>query len=191
MNEIDINPANKTLSIPDMLLRCNEIASLQETAEKSWTSKSYYLKTHQKIVVHPNSQEVSNCILIYPSLPEGTCAVVEPLPSFEKQTDLCSTSWLAKLDDARSTPFGLLMVTSAIITVPQNTKAAKFMISTPKHVSCIQPLNPEIFDGTLESFNARFYLSGSHSWHWKAKSRWVLVSNSRNTWKSWRTNKHQ
>ena len=34
-NEININPSNRTLSVPDMTLQLNEVASLQGTAEKS------------------------------------------------------------------------------------------------------------------------------------------------------------
>ena len=134
-----------------MTLQLNEIASLEGKITKSFRKKSYYLKTQQKLVIKPNTQEVSKCILAYSELPEGTCAVVEPLSKFEKQTGLCVTSSLAKLDSARSTPIGFLNVTTTNITVPKDTKIAKLLILTPKQASYIQPLNPELLSEHLNN----------------------------------------
>ena len=82
---------------------------------------------------------------MYPNIPDDTCAVVQPLRYFEKQTGLCLTSSLVKLDDTKRTPIGFFRVTSTIITVPKDTKIAKFFILTPKQASYIQPLNAELF----------------------------------------------
>ena len=111
-----------------MTLQLNEIASLEGKITKSFRRKSYYLKTQQKLVIKPNTQEVSNCIIAFSELPEGTCAVVEPLSNFEKQTGLCLTSSLAQLDSAEKTqqlinqlsfkPFCLDASTSPIKALP-------------------------------------------------------------------------
>ena len=66
-NNITINPSNRTLSFPEMTLQLNEIASLEGKITKSFRRKSYYLKTQQKLVIKPNTQEVSNCILLTPN----------------------------------------------------------------------------------------------------------------------------
>ena len=55
---------------------------------------------HESFTVKPSATEIVPCSLNHGTFPDGSVAIVEPNPKYEKETGLCVTSAFFKLDKA-------------------------------------------------------------------------------------------
>ena len=106
-NYILIQPKIRTLKLPDALIQLIEGIYKDGKISFLTTKKNLFLHFTQNLVIKPNSSEIITCILPAESFPEGTVASVEPNPRFEKQTGLCVTSAIVKLDAKKQASLGV------------------------------------------------------------------------------------
>ena len=65
--------------------------------------------------IKPNASEIVTCSLSNESFPEGTVAIVEPNPKFEKETGLCVTSAIDKIDEKKEVQLGVLNIMPSMV----------------------------------------------------------------------------
>ena len=145
-----------------MTLQLNEI-SPTGNVKKTYSKQKFQLKTTEKVVIRPNSQEVLNCNLTNDGLPIETNAIVEPLPNFERKTGRCLTSTIGCSDAQRQMPIGFLNVQSTLILVPKGTLVAKVTLLSPQQAQYLQPVNPELMTNYINQSVTELIASSNSS----------------------------
>ena len=85
-NDISIHPRTRTLKLPNITLQLTERIHKDGKVSSLTPKKNLFLHSIQNYSVQPNTSEIITCSLSAESFPEGTVAIVEPNPRFEKQT---------------------------------------------------------------------------------------------------------
>ena len=153
-NDISIHPKTRTLKLPNMTLQLTERIHKDGKVSSLTPKKNLFLHSIQNYSVQPNTSEIITCSLSAESFPEGTVAIVEPNPRFEKQTGLCVTSAIVKLNDQKQVSLGILNILPYKVTVTKNVPVAKVTILTAKQAQYLHPINPELlFDHLTKSIN--------------------------------------
>ena len=149
---ISIHLRTRTLKLPNMTSQLTERIHKDGKVSSLTPKKNLFLHSIQNYSVQPNTSEIITCSLSAESFPEGTVAIVEPNPRFEKQTGLCVTSAIVKLNDQKQVSLGILNILPYKVTVPKNVPVAKVTILTAKQAQYLHPINPELlFDHLTKS----------------------------------------
>ena len=107
-HDILIHPKTRTLKLPNMTIQLTERVHKDGKMFSLTTKKNLFLHAAQTLSVKPNTSEIIQCTLSTESFPEGTLAIVEPNPRFEKRTGLCVTSATVKFDAKKQVALGIL-----------------------------------------------------------------------------------
>ena len=143
-NDISIHPKTRTLKLPHITLQLTERIHKNGKISSLTSKKNLFLHSNQSITIKPNTSEIITCSLPQNTFPEGTVALVEPSPKFEKETGLCLTSAIVKLNKDNQTSLGVLNILPHNITISNNTQVARVTILTPKQAAYLQPINPAL-----------------------------------------------
>ena len=108
--DIVIHPRTRTLKLPHITLQLTERIHKDGKISSLQAKKNLFLRATQSVTVNPNSSEIVVCSLNHVTFPEDTIAMVEPNPKFEKETGLCVTSAIVKLDKDNKVSLGVINV---------------------------------------------------------------------------------
>ena len=154
-NDISIHPKTRTLKLPHLTIQLTERIHKNGKISSLTAKKNLFLHSTQAMSIKPNASEIVTCSISNDSFPEGTVAIVEPNPNFEKQTGLCVTSAIVKLNEKKEVQLGVLNIMPNIVKIARNASIAKVTILTAKQAQYLQPISPELFSQHLnKSFNA-------------------------------------
>ena len=148
-NDNSIQPRTRTLKLPNMTLQLTERINKDGKVSSLTPKKNLFLHSIQNYSVQPNSSEIITCSLSAESFPEGTVAIVEPNPRFERQTGLCVTSAIVKIDEQKQVSLGILNILPHKVTVSKNAAVAKVTILTAKQAQYLHPISPELLTDHL------------------------------------------
>ena len=171
-HDILIHPKTRTLKLPNMTIQLTERVHKDGKISSLTTKKNLFLHAAQTLSVKPNTSEIIQCTLSTESFPEGTVAIVEPNPRFEKQTGLCVTSAIVKFDSKKQVSLGILNLLPHQVTVQKNAQVAKVTILTASQAQYLQPVNPEILtdhlnksiNGLIADSENKVYPSNDEFW---------------------------
>ena len=128
---------NLTIQLTERIHKDGKVSSLTQ-------KKNLFLHSTQSLTVNPNSSEILTCTLSTEAFPEGTVAIVEPNPRFEKETGLCVTSAIVKFNEKKQVSLGILNILAHKVTVSKNASIAKVTILTAKQAQYLQPVSPAL-----------------------------------------------
>ena len=131
-NDIVIHPRTRTLKLPHITLQLTERIHKHGKISSLQAKKNLFLRATQSVTVNPNSSGIVVCSLNHVTFPEDTIAMVEPNPKFEKETGLCVTSAIFKLDKDNKVSLGVINVLPHKLTIGKDTSIARITILTAK-----------------------------------------------------------
>ena len=154
-NDISIHPKTRTLKLPNLTIQLTERIHKNGKISSLTTKKNLFLHATKATSIKPNASEIVTCSLSNESFPEGTVAIVEPNPKFEKETGLCVTSAIVKIDEKKEVQLGVLNIMPSIVKISRNASIARVTILTTKQAQYLHPISPELLTQHLnKSFNA-------------------------------------
>ena len=136
-NDVTINCNTQRLHFPDMTAQLNMIMQEDGKPKKVCGKSTYPVHTTKKIVIQPNEQTIVMCKvdgLEKTGTTNPTCGIIEPLPSFEKRTDLCVTSSISKATEEDLLPVGVINLTGNQVTLNPKTAVGNFKILSPQQI---------------------------------------------------------
>ena len=162
----------RTLKLPNMTLHLTERIHKNGKISSLTTKKNLFLNSVQYYPINPNSSEIITCSLSAESFPVGIVAIVEPNLRFEKQTGLCVTSAIVKLNEQKQVALGILNLLPHKVTVSKNAPVAKVTILTAKQAEYLHPVTPELLsdhltkgiNGLIADNKTKVYASSDEFW---------------------------
>ena len=108
-NDIVIHPKTRTLKLPHNTIQLTERIHKNGKISALTRKKNLFMKTHEPFTVKPIPTEIVLFFFNHVTFPDGTVAMVEPSPKFEKGRGLWITSAIVKLDNDNKVFIGLSM----------------------------------------------------------------------------------
>ena len=109
---------------------------------------------------------------------------IEPLPYFERKTNLCLTNTIGRLDAERQTPIWFLNVQLTVITVSKGALVAKVTLLSPQPAQFLQAVNPELMTDYINQSVNELISSSQFLDNFSIPGRF-LIFNTGNVQKSW------
>ena len=149
-HDILIHPKTQALNLQNMTIQLTERVHTDGKISSLTTMNNFFLHAVQNLSVKPNASEITTCLLSSESFSEGTIAIVEPNPRFEKQTGLCVTSAIVKFNAQKQVSLGILNLLPHQVTGQKNAQVAEVTILTASQAQYLQPVNPDFLTDHLK-----------------------------------------
>ena len=115
---IVIHPKIRTLKLQYRTIQLTERVRKDGKISALTPKKSVFENT-QPFTVKPSATEIVSCSLTHVTFTDGTVAMVESNPKFEKETGLCVTSAIVKLDKDIEVSLGIINALPHKVTIPK------------------------------------------------------------------------
>ena len=135
---IEINPGENLLKLPDMTHQLNEIKVPSHGGRKIPKTR-YSVCLQQKMVIKPQQREILYAKIDFPKKLKGHTGIVVPDEAIEASTDLKLSSAVVKVGKDNNISIIAINSNEHIVTITQN-----------KHIEVFQSLSPKDEEEMIE-----------------------------------------